>query len=35
MLHHAQKGGSTDVAAFLESLGAKETRIDFYAIPAK
>lgn len=35
ILHHAQKGGSTDVIAFLESLGAKETRIDFYAIPAK
>jgi hypothetical protein len=33
MLHHAQKGGpeSTAVVAYLESLGAKETRIDFYA----
>jgi hypothetical protein len=33
MLHHAQRGGteSAPVAAYLESLGAKETRIDFYA----
>jgi hypothetical protein len=33
MLHHAQRGGeaSLPVVQFLESLGAKETRIDFYA----
>lgn len=33
MLHHAQKGGedSKAVADFLATLGAKETRIDFYA----
>jgi hypothetical protein len=33
MLHHANKGGeeSTAVAEYLKSLGAKETRIDFYA----
>jgi hypothetical protein len=33
MLHHAQKGGndSKAVAEYLMSLGAKETRIDFYA----
>jgi hypothetical protein len=33
MLHHAQKGGegSKAVADYLTSLGAKETRIDFYA----
>ncbi len=33
MLHHAQKGGtdSAEVADYLQSLGAKETRIDFYA----
>jgi len=33
MLHHAQRGG-TDASAvveWLQSLGAKETRIDFYA----
>ena len=33
MLHHAQRGGeeAKPVVAYLESLGAKETRIDFYA----
>jgi hypothetical protein len=33
MLHHAQKGGegSLAVAEYLQSLGAKETRIDFYS----
>lgn len=33
MLHHANKGGepSKPVADYLTSLGAKETRIDFYA----
>jgi hypothetical protein len=33
MLHHAQKGGdqSLTVVQYLESLGAKETRVDFYA----
>lgn len=33
MLHHAQKGGpeAAAVADYLKSLGAKETRIDFYA----
>ena len=33
MLHHAQRGGeeSQAVVAYLESLGAKETKIDFYA----
>jgi hypothetical protein len=33
MLHHAQKGGddAIGVVAYLESLGAKETKIDFYA----
>jgi hypothetical protein len=33
MLHHAQKGGeeSKGVADYLVSLGAKETKIDFYA----
>jgi hypothetical protein len=33
MLHHAQKGGaeSVPVVEYLQSLGAKETRIDFYA----
>jgi hypothetical protein len=32
MLHHAQKGGeeSKAVVDYLQSLGAKETRIDFY-----
>jgi hypothetical protein len=32
MLHHAQKGGeeSKHVAEYLQSLGAKETRISFY-----
>jgi hypothetical protein len=32
MLHHAQKGGeaSKDVVVYLKSLGATETRIDFY-----
>lgn len=32
MLHHAQKGGDTskDVVSYLQSLGATETRIDFY-----
>lgn len=33
MLHHAQKGGDSSKAVeeYLVSLGAKETRIDFYA----
>jgi hypothetical protein len=33
MLHHANKGGevSAAVAEYLKSLGATETRIDFYA----
>lgn len=33
MLHHAQKGGdeAKAVVDYLQSLGAKETRIDFYA----
>lgn len=33
MLHHAQKGGeaSKEVAEYLVSLGATQTRIDFYA----
>jgi hypothetical protein len=33
MLHHAQKGGAEalGVLQYLESLGAKETRVDFYA----
>jgi hypothetical protein len=33
MLHHAQRGGAeaAPVVAYLESLGAKETKIDFYA----
>jgi hypothetical protein len=33
MLHHAVKGGeeAKPVAEYLQSLGAKETRIDFYA----
>lgn len=33
MLHHAQKGGeqSKPVVDYLQSLGAKETKIDFYA----
>jgi hypothetical protein len=33
MLHHANKGGeeSAPVAEYLKSLGAKETRMDFYA----
>ena len=32
MLHHAQKGGeeSKNVAEYLQSLGATQTRIDFY-----
>jgi hypothetical protein len=32
MLHHAQRGGaeSAAVVTFLESLGAKETKINFY-----
>jgi hypothetical protein len=32
MLHHAQRGGSEAVAvvAYLESLGAKETKMNFY-----
>lgn len=32
MLHHAQKGGeeSKEVLTYLQSLGAVETRIDFY-----
>src|SRR6185295_5254416 len=33
MLHHANKGGedAKAVVAYLQSLGAKETKIDFYA----
>ncbi|MFZ6014023.1 MAG: ankyrin repeat domain-containing protein [Bacteroidota bacterium] len=31
MLHHAQKGQASEVVSYLESLGAKETRVDFYA----
>jgi hypothetical protein len=33
MLHHAQKGGddAIAVAEYLKSIGAKETKIDFYA----
>lgn len=33
MLHHAQRGGATaiPVVRFLEEMGAKETKIDFYA----
>ena len=33
MLHHAQKGGeeSKAVIEYLQSLGAKETKLDFYA----
>lgn len=33
MLHHARKGGdeAVAVAEFLSSLGARETKIDFYA----
>ena len=33
MLHHAQKGGeeSKGVVEYLVSLGAKETKVDFYA----
>jgi ankyrin repeat protein len=31
MLHHAQKGGAEAVAGYLQSLGAKETKVDFYA----
>jgi hypothetical protein len=33
MLHHANKGGDTSlaVAEYLKSLGAKETKLDFYA----
>lgn len=33
MLHHAQKGGSaaSAVTEYLQSIGAKDTRIDFYA----
>lgn len=33
MLHHGNKGGEQSklVVAYLQSLGAKETRIDFYA----
>jgi hypothetical protein len=30
MLHHAQKGAAQPVIDYLQSLGAKETRIDFY-----
>lgn len=32
MLHHAQKGGgeATSVVEYLQSLGAKETKINFY-----
>ncbi|HYG01866.1 MAG TPA: hypothetical protein VD927_05435 [Chryseosolibacter sp.] len=35
MLHHAKKGEANDVIAFLESVGAKETRMDFYAVSPK
>jgi hypothetical protein len=31
MLHHAQKGGATRVVEYLQTKGAKETRMDFYA----
>ena len=31
MLHHAQKGEATVVEEYLKSLGAEQTRIDFYA----
>lgn len=31
MLHHANKGNAKEVIDYLVSLGAKETRIDFYA----
>jgi hypothetical protein len=33
MLHHAQKGGdeALAVAEYLKSMGAKETKLDFYA----
>jgi hypothetical protein len=33
MLHHAQRGGedSKAIAEYLQTLGAKETKIDFYA----
>lgn len=30
MLHHAQKGAAQPVIDYLQSLGAKETRINFY-----
>jgi hypothetical protein len=30
MLHHAQKGEAKAVEEYLLSLGAKETKIDFY-----
>lgn len=30
MLHHAQKGGATKVEEYLKSLGAIQTKIDFY-----
>lgn len=30
MLHHAQKGGATKVEEYLKSLGATQTKIDFY-----
>lgn len=30
MLHHAQKGGATRVEEYLKSLGATQTKIDFY-----
>jgi hypothetical protein len=30
MLHHAQKGAAAPVEAYLKSLGAVETKIDFY-----
>lgn len=32
MLHHAQKGGATKVEEYLKSLGATQTKIDFYKI---
>ena len=31
LLHHAQKGEAQPVIDYLQSLGAKETRINFYA----
>lgn len=31
MLHHAKKGEANDVVDYLQSLGAVQTRIDFYA----